>query len=92
MSDQIEIKFCRYHQENPQVYVEFEKFAFKTIARGFKNYSAKGIFELIRWHTGVTAKDKYKVNNNYTPFYARMFEKNHPDHKDFFRKRESRFD
>lgn len=85
-------KFCEYHNQNPHVYKEFEKITLHTIAKGFKNYSAKGIFEVIRWQTGVTSNDIFKVNNNYTPFYARMFEDSHPEHKDFFRKRESRFD
>lgn len=87
-------KFCAYHTENPKVYEEFKKFTQKTIAKGFKNYSAKGIFELIRWHSGVTAEqtDGFKVNNNYTSFYARLFEKEHPKHKDYFRKRISKFD
>lgn len=87
-------KFCQYHKDNPQVYVEFKKFTFKTIKKGFQNYSAKGIFELIRWHSGVTAEqtDGFKVNNNYTSFYARLFEKEHPKHQDYFRKRSSKFD
>lgn len=86
-------KFCTYHKQNPQVYEEFKKFTLKTIKKGFQNYSAKGIFELIRWHSGVAADgDVFKVNNNYTPFYARLFEKDHPKHKDYFRIRKSKFD
>lgn len=87
-------KFCLYHKQNPQVYVEFKKFTFKTIKKGFKNYSAKGIFELIRWHSGVSAdgSDGFKVNNNYTSFYARLFEKDYPKHAEYFRKRTSKYD
>src|SRR5690242_9286203 len=79
-------KFCAYHQANPQVYESFKKFTLKTIKKGFKNYSSKGIMELIRWHSGISAdRDVFKVNNNYSSFYARLFEKQHPKHKDFFR-------
>jgi hypothetical protein len=86
-------KFCAYHEAHPQIYEEFKKLTVATIERGFKHYSAKGIFELIRWHTGVKSKeDCFDVNNNYTPYYARLFEKDHPEHKGFFRKRESKFD
>lgn len=87
-------KFCSYHEQNPHIYKEFERMTLLTIReKKFKNYSAKGIFELIRWHTGVEAfRDCFKVNNNYTPFYARMFEQRHPEYKDFFRKRGSIFD
>ena len=85
--------FVQYHQENPQVYRAFERFTLQTIQRGFDHYSAKGIFELVRWHSGTSAEgDNYKVNNNYTPFYARMFEGKHPQHDGFFRKRKSKFD
>jgi hypothetical protein len=87
-----ESAFCQYHQDNPQVYVAFKDFTWKTIARGFKHYSAKGVFELVRWHTGVAGNDQFKINNNYTPFYARLFEKDYPEHAGFFRQRESKFD
>lgn len=86
-------KFCSYDRANPQVYAEFKRITLATIDKGFKNYSAKGIFEIVRWHTGVEANnDCFKVNNNYTSFYARKFEKEFPNHKDFFRKRNSKFD
>ncbi len=86
-------RFCSYHEANPQVYVEFRRITFETMAKGFKNYSANGIFELIRWHTGVTANgDCFKVNNDYRAFYARLFEQDFPQHKGFFRTRKSKFD
>ena len=87
-----EEQFVKYHAENPQVYEAFKKFALETIRRGFKHYSAKGIYELIRWHTGVSSNDIFKVSNNYTPFYARLFEKDYPQFKGYFRKRKSKFD
>ena len=85
-------QFLQYHRTNPQIYREFKRMALATIAKGFKHYSAKGIFEIIRWHTGVQGSDGFKVNNNYTPYYARLFEKEHPQYKGFFFTRESKFD
>jgi hypothetical protein len=86
-------KFCSYDAKNPQVYESFKRITMKTITKGFANYSAKGILELIRWHSGVSAEgDVFKVNNNYSSFYARKFEKEFPEYKDFFRKRNSKFD
>lgn len=82
----------KYHKDNPQVFREFERLTFQTIEKGFKHYSAKGILELIRWHTGVRAKDQFKVNNNATAFYARLFEQINPQYKGFFRQRISKFD
>lgn len=86
-------RFCSYHEANPQVYLYFRDMAIDTIRRGFKHYSAKGVMELIRWHSGATAKgDCFKVNNSYTSYYARLFEKEYPQHRGFFRKRNSKFD
>lgn len=85
--------FERYHADNPQVYQLFKKFAWQVIGRGFKNYSARAIAHRIRWHTSIeTQGDEFKINNNYTSAYARMFEREYPEHRGFFRKRQSRYD
>lgn len=85
--------FERFHAENPRVYELFKRFAFQVIRRGFQHYSADGIGHQIRWHTGiVTNGEEYKVNNNYISAYARMFEKEYPEHRGFFRKRSSKYD
>ena len=86
-------KFNEYHRQNPHIYQAFEKKTLEAISRGYKHCSAKGVFEILRWETAVAANhDEYKINNNYTPFYARLFMKNHPEHQEFFRVRFSNFD
>jgi hypothetical protein len=86
-------KFCSYHAHNPNVYQAFKAKTLATIRKGFLHYGAKGIFELIRWETGISAAgDCFKINNSYTAFYARLFEEEFPEHKDFFRNRKSKFD
>jgi hypothetical protein len=87
-----EDQFCQYDAENPQVYDKFKMMTLQTIGKGFKNYGAKGIVELIRWHTGVSGNDQFKINNNYTAFYARKFENEFPASNGFFRKRNSKYD
>ena len=83
------IEFEKYDTENPQIWEAFKKYAFQAKAKGFKNYGAKGIFEIIRWHTGVTAETgDYKIGNNYTPDYARKMMKEFPEFEGFFRTRE----
>lgn len=83
------IDFEKYDEENPQIWHKFLEFARKTTERGFKHYSAKGIFELIRWHTGVKGNDAFKLNNNYHADYARKAMREFPDEfRDFFRLRE----
>ena len=84
-------KFKQYHSENPHMYTMFERIAFDLIDRGYSHYSARDIFPIIRWETKTKAEgDKFKVNNNYSPDYARMFEARHPRYKGFFEKRERR--
>jgi len=86
-------KFCSYHEHNPNVYKAFKEKTLETISKGFQHYGAKGIFELIRWYTGISAHgDCFKVNNSYTAFYARLFEEEFPQYKNFFRNRKSKFD
>ena len=81
-------EFFEYHKNNPMIWKAFKNKAFEAIKRGFKHYGSKGIFELIRWEDkGQINKDGFKVNNLYTPYYARLFSKEFPQYKDFFRTR-----
>lgn len=82
------IDFETYHKQNPEIWEQFVKFARQTKERGFSNYGAKGLFEIIRWHTGVSGNDGFKINNNYAPDYARKLMEEQPEFKDFFRTRE----
>jgi len=79
--------FKNYHEENPQVYVQFKRIAFQLINRGYVRLGAKQIFEVIRYHTMIETNDKYRVNNNYTSDYARLFENDHPIYAGYFLKR-----
>jgi hypothetical protein len=81
------IDFKTYDKENPQIWNKFKKYSFEAKEKGFSNYSANGIFEIIRWNTDLQQRDKYKVNNNYRPDYARKMMKNFPEFKSFFRTR-----
>lgn len=80
-----------FHKRHPEVWQLFVKFTFQMIDRGYRNYSAKAIFERIRWEKDSVGGDgvtSFKLNNNYTAFYARRFAKAYPEHGDFFRTRQ----
>ncbi len=79
--------FKKYHESNPQVYKEFERIALQLIKRGYIRIGAKQIFEVIRYHTMIEGNDGYKVNNNFTSDYARLFESDHPIYAGYFLKR-----
>lgn len=83
--------FEEYHAANPRVYQLFKRFAREAKAVGLKRYSARAIFERIRWHTNVEtydANEPFKVNNYYSPLYARMLMSEEPAFGDFFELRE----
>ena len=81
----------RFHEKHPEVWDLFVRFTFEMINKGFKNYSAQhGIFARIRWEmdAGGDGLSQFKINNNYSAFYARRFMKMYPEHDGFFRTRE----
>ena len=82
-------KFKQMHKSKPKIYKEFCRVTKELIARGHKQYSAYGVMHIVRfsvWDKGVTMKpeEDYKVSNNMTPFYSRLFSRDNPEHKDFF--------
>jgi len=79
--------FEQYENENDEIWTAFVHYTNITIYKGFDHYSAKGIFELIRWHTGIKTEGTFKINNNYSADYARKFMEVYPKHKGFFRTR-----
>lgn len=79
--------FKKYHGENPQIYIEFKVLAYQLINRGYVRVGAKQIFEVIRWQTMIGGNGQYKVNNNFTSDYARLFESDHPVYEGYFSKR-----
>lgn len=83
-------EFFDYHKQNPEVWVMFKRKALEAIRKGFEHYGSKGIFEIIRWEMGGNIKaDGFKLNNLYTPYYARLFEREYPQYRGFFRNRKT---
>jgi len=82
-------KFKEYHLENPDVYRLFDKFTIQAIDSGKENYSCRAIFHRIRWHTEIETRsgDCFKIGNNHSPYYGRLWEAKNPGHDGFFRKR-----
>lgn len=84
----IQGSFERFHREHPEVYRLFKQFAFELKEAGRRSYGAKSIMERIRWHYATTGTDDgFKINNNYTSRYVRLFVAEHPDFVSFFETR-----
>lgn len=84
-------RFAQIDQDNPAVWSLFVRFTFDRIQRGFRNYSSDAVLHRVRWETALPLEDGsgFKINNNWSPFYARKFHDFYPQHAGFFRTRAS---
>ena len=101
MSEQIEFgldskktiqeQFLTFHRKNPAIYDYFKQFALE-MQRSRGLISANMVINRIRWEVMVKTKsdDGFKVNNNFSSRYARMFIDEFPEHKDRISFREVR--
>jgi hypothetical protein len=86
--EQFNDTFKEYHNKYPQVYETFVKLTHQTKGKGFKRFSARGLFQVMRWKMGGKIKtDGYKFNNNFTPYYVRLLEIEYPQFVGFYEKR-----
>ena len=82
-------KFEWFHENNPHVYRALVDLARRQKELGRKHWSMKAAFEVLR-HLGTLKTDprsettKYKLNNIYTAFYARLIMKQESDLAGFF--------
>lgn len=88
-------KFNEFNELHPEVYAYFEQFTMEKIRQGFKHYSAQSILERVRWETEAgadlfTEGERFKINNNFTAEFSRLFTKNNPRFAGFFRQRRQR--
>ena len=83
--------FREFDRANPKVYILFKQFALEAFrARDVRKIGARLILERIRWEMIMEKRDEdYKINNNFTPFYARKFIIEFPEFHDRFELRSS---
>ncbi len=77
-------KFDWFHKQNPHVYRALVGLARQRKNRGRKHWSMKAAFEELRDLDSLQTDPKsetteYKMNNIYTPFYARLIMKREAD-------------
>ena len=71
-------QFDKFDREHPEFWNEFSYRAYIMMEKGRKHYSARTIFEVLRWHSDLDSRGRllrnpYKVQNNWIPFYAKKF-------------------
>jgi len=89
--NRVESQFVAFHADHPEVYALFKRFTFEAIRAGWQRIGAKMIWERMRWFAAVEAGDgEYRLNNNFTAYYARLFMQDHPEHVGLFECRSTR--
>lgn len=82
-------RFLKYHRDNPHVYDLFKEYARKVREDGLKKFSARGVFDILRWRVAFETKGEFKVGNDVSPYYARMLIHEDPTFAPFFTLRQS---
>lgn len=91
--DALPDEFCDWLCLNFHVWEEFVSEADKVMHAGHKHYSTKTILEVLRHHSAISEVGSgWKLNNNATPYLGRLFALVYPQHSDFFRFRETKWE
>jgi len=81
--------FWDYHAQNPIIYEKLKIYAKQLKDSGRNRFGIRAIFERIRWDMYIEYKnDDFKLNNTFSPFYARLLIFDHPEFDGFFETRE----
>jgi len=78
--------FAEFHQKNPAVYSQFKVyFDYLHKYKGWQKVSAKLIIERIRAEVLVKTSDpEFKIDNNFTAHYVRLFVSENPQYEKCF--------
>jgi hypothetical protein len=87
-------RFEEFHKTNPHVYRTLVRLAREWVnSTGRHKLGIKSLFEVARWQLAIETSDPdYKLNNNYTAFYARLIHVQEPDLDGLFNVRASEAD
>lgn len=81
----MKFRFEKHHRINPHMLLKIFEIVDGLVRRGWTRCGISLIFERLRWlHAMETKNDKYKLNNNYRAFYARLVMHLAPSLGDFF--------
>ena len=85
-----EQQFSEFHQRNPHVAINLVGLALALVRNGHKRGSMTMLFNVLRWQQMMDTDDphsEFKLNNNYTPYYARLITTMDPVLEGFFEMR-----
>ena len=80
-ADKFTDEFILWLPSNRHIWDAFVAEAFKVIRAGFKHYSTKTIIHVLRHHSALhESGGEWKLNNNISPYLARLFDLCYPQH------------
>ncbi len=85
-------EFNDFDKEHPEFWDQFKFFTFAAIHSGRDRFSARAVFQRMRWETEIDGGGTFKVNNNWCAFYSRKFMQMYPEYEGFFQIRQRRND
>jgi len=74
----LELRFIDFHATNPEVYERVCELSADLIRRGAKKLSINMMFEIMRYERQGTTGKPFKLNDHMRPYYARLWNKQHP--------------
>jgi hypothetical protein len=83
--DKFSKEFLAWFPDNQHIWLAFLNETRKVINAGFNHYSARTIVHVLRHHSALAERNSgWKINNNISPYLARLFALCHPAHKNLF--------
>ncbi len=85
--------FKGFHNANTHIYDKFAELVTQAVDANKKKISSKLIINKIRWDMYMSTTDDgtgYKINDAYTAWYARLYIRRNPHHKELFETRKIR--
>jgi len=86
--------FKEFHNKNPKIYHHFKEYFFYLHNRkGWRKVGGKLIMERIRFEVLIMTKGSdFKIDNNFTAYYIRLFIQDYPQYEKCFELRTIKFD
>ena len=90
-ADRLSEEFLNWLPDNLHVWDAFVVETLKVIQRGYKHYSSRTIICVMRHHSAISEKGgEFKINNNVSPYLARLFDLIYPQHCGLFEYRSTK--
>jgi len=84
-------EFMDWLPDNLHVWDAFVEETMKIRRRGYKHYSARTIVHVLRHHSAISeTSSEWKINNNHSPYLARLFDLMFPHYAGMWEYRETK--